>query len=205
VAYPSRLLDDDESVTVDLHPHWWYLTGPVMALVVSIIASVATLVGTDVGSGGRTVATWVSLVALGVSSCWLVGRYARWATTQFVVTSRRVIFRAGVFRKRGVEIPLDRVNTVHFAQGLLERLVGAGDLMIESAGETGQQRFTDVRHPGRVQRVIHAEMEARELRRVGGGGVVDVAAQLEKLEAMLLRGTLTSEEFDRQKRRLLGT
>jgi uncharacterized membrane protein YdbT with pleckstrin-like domain len=203
VAYPNRLLDDDESVTVDLHPHWWYLARPVAALVVAIIASVATLVGTDVGTSGRTAATWASIVALGVSSVWLVSRYARWATTQFVVTSRRVIFRAGVFRKRGVEIPLDRVNTVHFHQGLFGRLVGSGDLTIESAGESGQQCFTDLRQPGRVQRVIHAEMEARELRRVGGGAV-DVAAQLERLEAMLLRGTLTSEEFDRQKRRLLG-
>jgi uncharacterized membrane protein YdbT with pleckstrin-like domain len=204
VAYPNRLLDDDESVTVDLHPHWWYLARPVVALVISIIASVATLLGTDVGTSGRTAATWASIVALGVSSAWLVSRYARWATTQFVVTSRRVIFRAGVFRKRGVEIPLDRVNTVHFQQGLVDRLIGSGDLTIESAGESGQQRFTEVRDPGRIQRVIHAGMEARELRRVGGG-VVDVAAQLEKLEAMLLRGTLTPEEFDRQKRRLLGT
>lgn len=204
MAYPNRLLDDDESVTVDLHPHWWYLARPVAALVVSIIASVATLVATDVGTSGRTAATWASILALGVSSVWLVSTYARWATTQFVVTSRRVIFRAGVFRKRGVEIPLDRVNSVHFHQGLLGRLVGAGDLTIDSAGESGQQCFTDLRQPGRVQRVIHAQMEARELRRVGGG-VVDVAAQLERLEAMLLRGTLTSEEFDRQKRRLLGT
>ncbi len=36
-------------------------------------------------------------------------------------------------------------------------------------------------------------------------GVVDVAGQLEKLESMLLRGTLTADEFERQKRRLLGS
>jgi uncharacterized membrane protein YdbT with pleckstrin-like domain len=203
VAYSNRLLDDDESVTVDLHPHWWYLARPVSALVMAIAASIATLVATDVGTSARTGATWASLIALASSSAWLVSRYARWATTQFVVTSRRVIFRTGLFRKRGIEIPLDRVNTVHFHQGLLERLVGTGDLTIEAGGESGRQCFTDIRQPGRVQRVIHAEMEARELRRVGGN-VVDVAAQLEKLESMLQRGTLTPDEFDRQKRRLLG-
>ncbi len=47
-------------------------------------------------------------------------------------------------------------------------------------------------------------MEARELRGHGADGVVDIADQLEKLESMLLRGTLTPDEFDRQKRRLLG-
>jgi uncharacterized membrane protein YdbT with pleckstrin-like domain len=202
MAYPHRLLDDDESVTVDLHPHWWYLAGPVVALLAAIAGSIATLVVTDVGTGERTWATWASLVALAASSAWLVSRYARWATTQFVVTSRRVIFRSGLLRKRGVEVPLDRVSTVHFHQGLVGRLVGAGDLTIESGSESGPQCFTHIRRPGRIQRVIHAEIEARELRRTG---VVDVGEQLEKLETMLERGMLTPEQFERQKRRLLGT
>lgn len=199
MAYPSRLLDDDESVIVDLHPHWWYLVRPMAAVVVTIAASVLTLVATDVGSGTRTGATWLSFAALGASAMWLIARYARWVTTYFVVTSRRVIFRAGLIRKRGIEIPLDRVNTVRFEQGLLERIVGAGDVIIESGGESGQQSFTDIGQPARIQRVIHAEMESRQARRGG----VDVAAQLEKLESMLHRGTITVEEFDRQKRRFL--
>ena len=40
---------------------------------------------------------------------------------------------------------------------------------------------------------------------VVGESVTDVADQLERLESMLMRGTLTPEEFDRQKRRLLGS
>ncbi len=204
MTYPVRLLADDESVTVDLHPHWWYLARPALALVISIAGSIVTLVAIDAGTDTRTVATWAALICLAASSVWLISRYARWSTTHFVVTSRRVIFRTGLFAKHGIEVPLDRVNTVHFRQGLLERLVGAGDLMIESGGESGQQRFTDIRQPDRVQRVIHAEMESREMRRAHGT-VVDVAGQLEKLEAMLQRGTLTAAEFDRQKRRILGS
>ena len=91
---------------------------------------------------------------------WLVIRYSKWLTTHFVITNLRIIFRSGLVSKRGIEIPLDRVNTVHFHQGLMERIVGAGDLLIESGGESGQQRFTDIRQPDRVQRVIHAEMDA---------------------------------------------
>jgi uncharacterized membrane protein YdbT with pleckstrin-like domain len=161
-------------------------------------------VGTEVDSTWRTVAGWATLVALVASSCWLLARYGRWLTTHFVITNRRVIFRTGLLTKRGIEIPIDRVNTVYFHQSVWERVLGVGDLLIESGGETGQQRFTDIRQPDRVQRVIHAEMEARELRGRGSDGVVDVAGQLEKLESMLLRGTLTADEFERQKRRLLG-
>ena len=205
MAYPSRLLNDNETVSVDLHPHWWFLVGPIAAIALAITAGIVTLVATEADSTARNGAGWVTLGAIGVSAIWLVSRYGRWLTTHFVITNRRVIFRTGLLAKRGIEIPIDRVNTVHFRQGVLERLVGAGDLLIESGGETGQQTFTDIRQPDRVQRVIHAEMEARELRGRGPDGVVDVAGQLEKLESMLLRGTLTPEEFDRQKQRLLGS
>jgi uncharacterized membrane protein YdbT with pleckstrin-like domain len=204
MVYPRRLLNDHETVTVDLHPHWWFLAAPIVAILVSIAAAVATMVRTDVDTTARTVAGWGSLVALALSALWLVIRYSRWLTTHFVITNRRVIFRTGLVTKRGIEIPIDRVNTVHFHQGVFERIVGAGDLLIESGGESGQQRFTDIRQPDRVQRVIHAEMDASRTR-PGADPTTDVADQLERLESMLLRGTLTPEEFDRQKRRLLGS
>jgi uncharacterized membrane protein YdbT with pleckstrin-like domain len=204
VAYPDRLLNDNETVSVDLHPHWWFLAGPTLALVAAIIAGIVTLVFTEVDSTVRTVAGWATLAAIAAGGVWLLVRYGRWLTTHFVITNRRVIFRTGLLAKRGIEIPIDRVNTVHFSQGVWERVVGVGDLLIESGGETGQQRFTDIRQPDRVQRVLYAELESRELRVRGGDGVVDVAGQLEKLESMLLRGTLTPEEFARQKQRLLG-
>ena len=93
---------------------------------------------------------------------WLVARYVKWLTTNFVITSDRVIFRHGLFAKSGIEIPLERVNSVHFSQGIIERILGAGDLMIESGAEEGQQRFTDIRNPDRVQNLIHSQMEVNE-------------------------------------------
>lgn len=202
MAYPSRLLNDNETVSVDLHPHWWFLAGPVLAIVAAIVAGIVTLLATAPDDDVRVVAEWATIAALALSALWLVSRYGRWTTTHFVITNRRVIFRTGLLAKSGIEIPLDRVSTVHFSQSIIERLVGAGDLLIESGGETGRQRFTDIRQPDRVQRVLHAEMEARETR--SRDGVHDVAEQLEKLESMYVRGTLTSAEFERQKRRLLG-
>ena len=134
-------------------------------------------------------------------------RYIRWRTTNFVVTSDRVIFRHGLFAKAGIEIPIERINSVHFHQNIIERILGAGDLLMESGSEMGQQRFTDVRNPDRVTKIIHQQMDANEDRVYGagrGGGGLDTATQLEKLEGMLQRGTLSPEEFEAQKRKLLG-
>ncbi|MBT4983287.1 MAG: PH domain-containing protein [Ilumatobacter sp.] len=208
MPYPRKLLNDYETVAVDLHPHWWYFAQPVAALVGSIILGVLARIYTD-GTGTPRAALVYLVIALIVASMiWVVVRYLKWMTTSFVITSDRLIFRAGVISKMGVEIPLERVNTIHFSQSIFERITGSGDLIIESGGEDGQQRFTDIRRPDQVQKAIHAQKEAHDKRRftvsgvdVGGG---DVASQLEKLEGMLERGTLTAEEFQGQKDRLLG-
>jgi uncharacterized membrane protein YdbT with pleckstrin-like domain len=206
MAFPKKLLGDNEVIVADLHPHWVHFATPAVALIASIALGIVTLVVSDSGSNARTGLGWVSIVLILGSAIWLLSRFISWISTNFVVTDQRVIFRTGVFAKRGIEIPLDRVNTVHFSQGVLERMVGAGDLLIESAGEEGQQRFTDIRNPDEVQQLIHKQGELREERRYGGlqSSPADVASQLETLEGMLDRGTLTQEEFDAQKRKLLG-
>jgi uncharacterized membrane protein YdbT with pleckstrin-like domain len=142
---------------------------------------------------------------------WVVVRFAKWMTTNFVITSDRVIYRSGVFAKSGIEIPLERVNSVHFSQSIIERIVGAGDLLIESAATAGQQRFTDIHDPDKIQNLIHSQMELNERRMyqthhpgATTANVADVMDRLERLEAMLERGTLTPDEFAAQKSRLLS-
>ena len=62
-------------------------------------------------------------------------------------------------------MPLYRMNDVHFENTLSDRVTGSGDLIIESAGEQGQLRFTDVPHVEDVQRVIHRLTEEDDQRR----------------------------------------
>jgi len=203
MPYPKKLLNDFETMALDLHPHWWYFAEAALALLASIALGVVVLV-MDADSWIR----WVALALIVISLAWLLARYIRWVTTNFVITSDRVIFRHGIIAKSGIEIPLERVNSVHFNQSIFERMVGAGDLMIESGSEEGQQRFTDIKNPDRVQNLIHSQMEINQDKMFSGrqgamGSSNDVATQLEKLEGMRDRGSLTPEEFEAQKRRLL--
>ncbi|MFT4864195.1 MAG: putative membrane protein YdbT with pleckstrin-like domain [Ilumatobacter sp.] len=207
MPYPKKLLNDYETVAVDLHPHWWHFAEPVSALVGSIVLGILALVF-DVGGTFGDILKWLVIVLIVASAIWVVVRYLKWMTTNFVITSDRLIFRAGVIAKMGIEIPLERVNNVHFSQSIFERMTGSGDLLIESGGEDGQQRFTDIRRPDRVQNLIHSQMEENEKRRFTvntGSPTTDVASQLEKLEGMLERGTLSAAEFQSQKDKLLGS
>ena len=205
MPYPKKLLNDNEAVALDLHPHWWFFAKPTAALVGSIALGIFALTRDgDVGD----VLKAIGVVLIIGTALWTLVRYLTWATINFVITSDRVIYRSGLFAKHGIEIPLERVNNVSFRQGVFERIIGAGDLLIESGGEDGQQRFTDIRDPERVQRLIHSQMEVNETKRFTPppphASTVDVASQLEKLEGMVERGTLSREEFDSQKRKLLG-
>ena len=211
MPYPKKLLNSDETVALDLHPHWWYFFEAAAALAVSIVAGVVIRVLLNPGNT-RKYLGYIVLIAIVLSAIWLIIRYAKWITTNFVITNDRVIFKHGVVAKSGVEIPLDRVNNVNFNQSIFERILGAGDLLIESGGDDGQQTFTDVRKPQNVQNLIHAQIEAKNRQRGGysastvvGAGFVDVAGQLEKLEGLLQRGSLSQDEFNAQKARLLGS
>ncbi len=92
-------------------------SGPV---VVVVLATVGAVLVRDVGD--VLVVGLLAVAALGL--LWLAVRYARWATTNFVVTTDRLVFRAGVLGKRGKEIPLERVNDIAVTQTVFERLIG---------------------------------------------------------------------------------
>jgi uncharacterized membrane protein YdbT with pleckstrin-like domain len=213
VPFPRKLLNDDEQIVLDLHPHWWFFAPPLLALIAALILGILALAN-DVHTALKVP---VGLIVLGLL-VWFGWRYLRWITTNFVVTSDRLIYRHGVLSKHGIEIPLDRVNTVFFRQSIFERMVGAGDLVIESASETGRQRFSNVRKPSAVQNEIYRQIEANENRKYDRVGVSAAAgttagqraddaesipAQIRQLDELRKQGLLTEEEFTRKKQQLL--
>ncbi|MEA2687368.1 MAG: hypothetical protein QOE93_2563 [Actinomycetota bacterium] len=146
------------------------------------------------------------LLLVVVALVWFVVRYAKWATTTFVVTTDRLIHRTGVVSKSGREIPLERLNDVSFHSTIFQRMLGAGDLLIESAGERGQQLFASFPHPEQTQNLIHHQIElaqGRDAARMAGRREPSPLDQLEKLEELRVRGVISQAEFDVKKAKLL--
>ncbi|MEE9416376.1 MAG: PH domain-containing protein [Acidimicrobiales bacterium] len=207
MAFSKDLLSADEEIVLDLRPHWWFLVPAGAILVVSLL--IAGAIAFFLGGGiGYIIAAVVLLPALAN----FVMTYMKWTTTNFVITNERIISREGVAAKRGIEIPLDRVNTVFFNQTVFERMIGAGDLAIESAGEGGRQNFSDVRRPNVVQSEIYRVIEGFEdnrLERLARAATSGVAAapsipeQIEQLDGLRQQGVLTEQEFQAKKKELL--
>lgn len=161
MTYPQKLLNANERVVLDLHPHWVVLLRP------AAIASLSILLFAPLAQ--RFDARLAYLIA--PSLLWFGWALLVRRTTNFVVTTDRVVFRAGVLAKTGMEIPLERVNNIHFNQTLFERVVRAGDLLIESGGESGQELFEDIPSPDLVQNEIarQSEENSRRMYRPGDG------------------------------------
>jgi uncharacterized membrane protein YdbT with pleckstrin-like domain len=200
VPFPKENLNEQEQIVLDLRPHWWYFARQTAALVVVIALGIASLV-----FGLPQAVQIAAAAAILVVLVWFLVRYVVWATTNFVVTTDRLIDRSGVFSRQGIEIPLERVNTVHFRQTLFERIIGSGDLVIESAGEQGAQVVNDIRKPLNVQNEIYQQMEDNENRKFDrvGRAQLSIPEQIEKLAELHRQGVLTDREFDEKKRQLL--
>jgi uncharacterized membrane protein YdbT with pleckstrin-like domain len=203
MGFPRRLLAENEQLILDLRPHWISLVLPIGATVLIVAAVVAALAYVP-----ASWPNWVAWAAVVVGVILLIAYPVRffvdWVTSHFVVTSDRLIHREGWFAKRSMEIPLENINDVRFNQSVFERVIKAGDLTIESAGEFGQQNFTDIRDPEQVQKLIY-EMSEENSRRMytGGRGAPSVADELDKLDRLRDEGVISTEEFEAQKARLL--
>jgi membrane protein YdbS with pleckstrin-like domain len=212
MPYPDNLVQEGETLALDLRPHWWYfsrniLTGIPLAIILIVVLNA------DADWISKYGGILVGLIAI-VWAVWLVLKYLQWRMTYFVVTSRRVIYRSGVISKRGVEIPLERINNINFHQRLIDRIIGAGDLDIESAGKDGQSHFDFIRHPDGVQHEIYRQMEARNMPVAmvqqapavvappqPSGGVPE---QIEQLARLRDAGHITAAEYEAKKAELLG-
>jgi len=152
VSFPTRLLGPGEEVYLDSRPNWSYLFWPSVLTALVLAGCVATVVE---WTSAPVVMGWILLGVGVVALLYLGARYLAWRTTTFVVTSQRVVYRTGVLRRTGREIPIGRVQDVTYHQTIVERVVRAGSLTVESAGRHGQDPFPDISRPDEVQSLIN--------------------------------------------------
>ncbi|HUR14195.1 MAG TPA: PH domain-containing protein [Mycobacteriales bacterium] len=151
MAYPRKLLSEDEQVVLETHPHWKVLVAPVLELLV-VLAAAGFLFGRFEEPWARWTTAGVAVVLVLV----LFGvPFLKWRTTLFVFTTKRVVTRSGVLTRSGRDVPLNRINDVSFSENLLERVLRCGTLTVESAGERGQVVLADVPRVAEVQHQLY--------------------------------------------------
>jgi uncharacterized membrane protein YdbT with pleckstrin-like domain len=160
-------LTQDEHLVLLLHPHWKTLIRPfavaVLVIAIALIAEVL-IPSNSAAPVERLVVAAVAILAVMLG---LIVPVLRWRTTTYELTTRRMRVRSGIVTRHGRDIPLARINDVSFEKGLLDRLLGSGRLVVESAGEHGQILLNDIPRVEFTQATLFrlVEEEQRRLER----------------------------------------
>ena len=209
MAFPENILTEEETVVSQFRPHWRMLAIPVLWLIAAIVAIVVvfTLLPLD----NYSLVRWILTAAIVVAMIPLVvSPVLKWWFTAYVLTTERLITRSGMIARSGIELPLASINDVRFHQTVLERMLKSGDLVIESAGESGQSQFSDIPYPERFQSLLYRTREQQQHNAAAQESAIaaevsrDPTEQLERAARLHEQGVLSDEEFQQMKRRILG-
>lgn len=202
MSYPEKFLTEGEHVVSQFRPHWRLLVIPVLwviAAIAAIILAYQMIPGEGAVDLVIAIVVVVALVPLAVVP------FVKYWFTAYVLTNERLITRSGVIARSGIEIPLDNITNVVFNQSILERFLKSGDLLIESAGESGQSRFSDIPEPEAFQSLLYKVREDREdahrTRPIMPGG--DATERLQRLAKLHEDGVISDDEYEEKRRALL--
>jgi len=148
-----------ETVVFTAHSHWKNIAIPVLIAVVVGAAAALALLQWVPSPQDQAWQRWAIVAVAGllvlVFSIWPI---IVWLASTDTLTTRRLISRRGVFSREGKDIPIDRVQSVSYRRTLLERMLGCGTLVVQTAGDSSDVELADVAHIERrllqVQEII---------------------------------------------------
>lgn len=158
MAYPHDQLTDGEQLLVQQHPHWKVLLLPMIGGLV-LVTGCCYLAALAASTSWHEIA-WIALAVLG--SVPLLGLmlapWLRWKTTHFVVTSEKIMFREGILKRAGINIPLRRIASIRYEHDLNDRLFGCGTLIIEAMSDEPLV-FTDIPAVEQVHNLLYQAVD----------------------------------------------
>lgn len=202
-------LKKDEKILLITRQHWVKLILPVGVWLLVATLSIWLL---------QTTGLVVTLAA----AVYPMYEYLTWKSNLWCVTNLRVVDESGFFSRYSKESPLEKINNVEYDQSVLGRILGYGNVDIQTAAEMGETTYELIHQPKLLKDTItHAQEEYKKsglatqaalLAKAIADNVTSqnpsqqfVADELGKLFDLFQKGALTQEEYLFQKNRLLNS
>lgn len=157
-------LSEGEHLVLRLHRHWKTVLMPLLILAATVVALLVLLLVVPAVRDAAAGRLALGAVALVIDIVFVAIPLLRWRTTTYELTNRRLRLRAGLLSRTGRDFPLTRISDVSFAQGLLDRILGCGRLVVESPGEHGQLVLTEIPNVQGVQATLFQLVEDEQAR-----------------------------------------
>ena len=141
MGYVERHLLAGERVVYKTRLHWVLFVKPALLMLVGVILMVLLRQVQD----PRWLWIFGAAVAL-IGLVWAFVHYVQVMTSEFAVTTSRLIFKVGLISRYTTELLLAKVESIGVQQGLIGRLLNYGDLTVTGTGGA-REVFRRVRDP----------------------------------------------------------
>jgi uncharacterized membrane protein YdbT with pleckstrin-like domain len=88
----------------------------------------------------------ILIPVFGVGLILLLMVFCNFATTELVITNKRLVSKKGFISRRVIEIPLSKVETIRVEQGFMGRILNYGSVVVAGAGNP-QEPFLGISKP----------------------------------------------------------
>ena len=202
-------LQPGEEVLYRAHPSRFPLIPPLAGAALVAIAGFVVWRWVVVGNGPV-----IALVA-GIPVLFLLAvagmRYLRLLSREYILTNHRLIQQEGLLSKKSIDSYLEKINNIEYSQTLLGRLLGYGDLRIDTANMAEPSMFERIADPLGFKRAISGAAEAYRMglsrpvvaAAAAPAAVASGAERLRQLKALLDDGLISQAEFETKRKQLL--
>lgn len=142
MGYVERHLLQDERVLFKTRLHWILFLRPALLVVIGVVMGVALYRSVPEPPWLWWIGPAIVLVGLGFG----LVHWVELMTSEFAVTSTRVIFKVGLVARYTTELLLTKVESISVNQTLVGRLLNYGDITVIGTGGT-REVFRRVGNP----------------------------------------------------------
>jgi uncharacterized membrane protein YdbT with pleckstrin-like domain len=144
-SYASReSMTREEDAIYRAHVHWSVYSSAIVAV---LLAVASWFVYEPLAIGLGAAAAVLGIVA-----------YVKSTSTEFVITTRRLIAKRGIVSRKTIETLLEKVEAVSVDQSLMGRIMDYGTVTVQGTGGT-RESFAMVSNPLDLRKVIHEQID----------------------------------------------
>ncbi|MGE0130031.1 MAG: PH domain-containing protein [Blastocatellales bacterium] len=143
---------DEEQVIFRITPAFYevgliYLWAAALSLILTAVIALA--------GGGL----WLAVIGAAIFFIVPIIRHIRLKHTVYTLTDIKVEIRSGTFSKSAQNIPLRHIQDVTVSETLKERLIGIGDVLIDSAALESKMAMNNIKNPRKYADMILDQLQ----------------------------------------------
>lgn len=145
-------LKNNEKILFKTQHHWVVLVNPF--LISLIVFGLFILLYSVISNASL----WIIVIGF-LSFSYFGYQYIERRFNIWVVTNLRILDEQGVFSISAKESPLEKINNVTYHQSLTGRMLGFGDIEIQTAAEMGATTYRKIAKPNELKDAITTAQE----------------------------------------------